>query len=222
MWGQKWGQMVWGTAASAVPAVGLWGILLLGCLLGIFAVLYLRNARKVGLAVSLLVLLVPLSALASVPFIFANGAVADATQINANFAAVIPLIGRSIASSTNTGTSSVFTFPAAASFVAPRDLTCVVTFQPYIATDPTNARILWAPALKVGSTQTALGIPLVPSVTFMPFEAGPGDRYYSATWTDVVSVSAGSAVSFGARFQSIDNIFYQWTVTSVYRCTPTP
>ncbi|MEI9937104.1 MAG: IPTL-CTERM sorting domain-containing protein [Pseudomonadota bacterium] len=86
-----------GAAAPAVPAVGPWGVLLLGCLLGIFAVLYLRSARKVGLGVSLLMPLIPISAFAGLPFTFANGTVADALQVNANLNSLTPVVGKSAA-----------------------------------------------------------------------------------------------------------------------------
>jgi hypothetical protein len=89
MWGQSWGQMIWGQAA-VVPAVGFWGAMLLGAALGAWGVRRLRGPRPrvVGTIVLCLALLLPISARA-LPFTFTNGTVADATQVNANFAAVV-------------------------------------------------------------------------------------------------------------------------------------
>jgi hypothetical protein len=89
MWGLDWGQMIWGRSASvAVPALGFWGTLLLGAVLGAVGVRRLRGrARMAGAAALALALLLPISARA-LPFTFTNGTVADATQVNANFAAL--------------------------------------------------------------------------------------------------------------------------------------
>jgi hypothetical protein len=88
MWGLNWGQMIWGQA-TPVPAMGFWGVLLLGAVLGALAVRQLRagRSRLVGGVALGLALLVPISARA-LPFTFTNGTVADATQVNANFAAL--------------------------------------------------------------------------------------------------------------------------------------
>src|SRR5262249_23524438 len=151
----KWGQMVWG-GATAVPGLGPWTAMLLGCLLGVVGVLALRSARKLGLVVTLLVLFVPIAALASVPFIFVNGTVADANQINRNFASLIPVVGKTQATANISGTAApTFVFPSSPAFVAPRDLTCIVTIEPYLATSITNARqFIWSTAIQVGSSQT--------------------------------------------------------------------
>lgn len=89
MWGQKWGQLVWGRIAAA-PALPAWGILLLGAALFLLTLRLLRaRSRTIGLAALVLAFAVPLTAHAiSLPFTFTNGTVADATQINANFAAL--------------------------------------------------------------------------------------------------------------------------------------
>jgi hypothetical protein len=79
--------MIW-SQVSAVPAVGFWGALALAALLGAVGVRRLRGkARLAGAGALALVLLLPISARA-VPFTFTNGTVADATQVNANFAAL--------------------------------------------------------------------------------------------------------------------------------------
>jgi hypothetical protein len=89
MWGQKWGQLIWGHAAS-VPAVPLWGILLLFVALTIVGLRFVRaRPRTIGLAALALAFAIPLTARAlSLPFTFTNGTVADATQVNADFAAI--------------------------------------------------------------------------------------------------------------------------------------
>jgi hypothetical protein len=88
MWGQNWGQMIWGGTA-AVPALGTWGAIFVGALLLAFGVRRLRGPRPrvVGAVALAFAVLLPLSARA-LPFVFANGTVADATQVNANFAAL--------------------------------------------------------------------------------------------------------------------------------------
>jgi hypothetical protein len=88
MWALKWGQMIWGQA-SAAPALGFWGAMLLGAVLGALGVRSLRGSRPrtVGIVALALAILLPVSARA-LPFTFTNGTVADANQVNANFAAL--------------------------------------------------------------------------------------------------------------------------------------
>jgi hypothetical protein len=88
MWGQTWGQLIWGQAAS-VPSLGWWGALLLGVLLGMVAAHTLRGARAraIGAFVLAIAFIVPIAAHA-LPFTFSNGTIADANQVNANFEAV--------------------------------------------------------------------------------------------------------------------------------------
>jgi hypothetical protein len=80
--------MIWGGATTAVPALTTWGAIVLGALLLAFGVRRLRGPRPrvVGVVALALAILLPLSARA-LPFVFSNGTVADATQVNANFAA---------------------------------------------------------------------------------------------------------------------------------------
>ncbi len=174
---------------------------LLGCVFGIVAVLSLRSARKVGLLMTLLVLLVPITALAGVPFIFANGTIADASQVNQNFAAVIPLVGRTKTATSFTIAGGGFVFPSSPTFVAPRDLRCVVTVAPYVVTNSTNAQIAWSPAIKIGAA-SSVGPGAGPgplSLVQMPVGGFPSDLNYSGTFTEVFSVTNGSSISFGAH-----------------------
>jgi hypothetical protein len=82
--------MNWGQATASVPAVGFWGAILLVTLLGALGVRRLRGARPrlLGMFTLAVVLLVPISARA-LPYTFTNGTIADAAQVNANFAAVV-------------------------------------------------------------------------------------------------------------------------------------
>jgi hypothetical protein len=113
MWGQNWGQMNWGNLALAVPAAGFWGALLLATLLGGLGIRRLRGARPrlLGIVALALALLVPISARA-LPYTFTNGTAADATQVNANFAALAAQQGLAPTASSNlvelqtTGSSS--------------------------------------------------------------------------------------------------------------------
>jgi hypothetical protein len=90
MWGLKWGQMVWGHLVSTPAMPGLF-TLLLGVLLGLYGRRALalggRHRRSGIVALGLLVLLASRVAYATVPFTFTNGTVADANQVNQNFAA---------------------------------------------------------------------------------------------------------------------------------------
>jgi hypothetical protein len=91
MWGQLWGQMLWGVG-PAVPAVGFWTAVALGAVLlavGRRMVERGGHRRTIGVTALLLALVLPVSAaLATVPFSFTNGTVADATQVNSNFSAL--------------------------------------------------------------------------------------------------------------------------------------
>jgi hypothetical protein len=90
MWGQQWGEMIWGTA-TRVPVFGAGGALLLvGFLLGVGATrLPPGGRRKAGFAVLSMILALSLSAWAvTIPNVFVNGTVADAGQVNANFTAL--------------------------------------------------------------------------------------------------------------------------------------
>lgn len=87
-WGELWGQLVWG-AGPAVPGVGLPGGVLLGVALTLAARVALRRGRRTRAALLLTVgLALPLGAFAAqitLPFVFQNGTVADAEEVNQNF-----------------------------------------------------------------------------------------------------------------------------------------
>lgn len=89
MWGQHWGQMVWG-GTQRVPAMAFWGLALVALLLVVLGRKFLQaRPRTVGAVTLALLLALPLTATAlNLPFSFSNGTVADATQVNANFAAL--------------------------------------------------------------------------------------------------------------------------------------
>lgn len=90
MWGtSSWGQMLWGGVAVPSLPSGMLVVLMLACFLagGYFLHPARRNQRNT--IVALLLIGIPLSVGAvTLPYTFANGTVADATQVNANFAAV--------------------------------------------------------------------------------------------------------------------------------------
>jgi hypothetical protein len=87
-WGHSWGTLIWG-GTPEVPLPGVWGLLLavaLG-LLGAARLARRRGRRAAALLLGLLAL-APLAALGttiSMPHVFANGTVADADEVNANF-----------------------------------------------------------------------------------------------------------------------------------------
>jgi hypothetical protein len=94
MWASKWGQMLWGTRAS-VPAMSMGSLVLLSVLL--LAIGYWMGKRSrvprwlpwvSGIAAALLPLAAARAANLVLPFTFTNGTVADANQVNQNFASV--------------------------------------------------------------------------------------------------------------------------------------
>lgn len=91
MWGQAWGTMIWTKAPSHVPAMGFWGLVALGAAMLFVGYTFLKRGVRpgaIGLTVLVLAFVLPISgALAALPFTFANGTVADANQVNANFQA---------------------------------------------------------------------------------------------------------------------------------------
>ena len=91
MWGENWGDMIWGGAGVPVAMVPIsaWALLILGFVLGITAVLA-RNSHLARMFPFTFFLLVPFVAVVAVnlPHTFSNGTVADANQVNENFSAV--------------------------------------------------------------------------------------------------------------------------------------
>lgn len=83
-WGDPWGSMVWGFSLPSVPTVGGAGLIVMALLLFALGAVAQR-LRAARYAAVILVLLVPLMALA-VPNVFENGTVADADEVNENFA----------------------------------------------------------------------------------------------------------------------------------------
>jgi hypothetical protein len=84
-------RLVWGGVPS-VPALGFWTAVALGAVLLVIGqrlVARGANRRTLGLAAFLLALVLPAgAAMASLPFSFTNGTVADATQVNTNFSSL--------------------------------------------------------------------------------------------------------------------------------------
>ena len=87
MWMQDWGSMIWGM--NAVPMMGPVGWLLLGAALMFVGARWRKRPSLTVAALFLLVLSVPLTGGAGqilLPHLFVNGTVADAEEVNANFA----------------------------------------------------------------------------------------------------------------------------------------
>jgi hypothetical protein len=97
MWGQNWGQMIWGKQTTAVVP-GLPGAMLpllagLLLLVGYWMGRRQRAPRWMALGIGLVVALLPVAIVHAtstfaVPNFFTNGTVADAAQVNANFIGV--------------------------------------------------------------------------------------------------------------------------------------
>ena len=90
MWNEVWGKMYWGT--SAVPGPGALWLLVVAVILLTAGRRALRRSGARPLAVLLLagLVVVPIAAWAAItlPHSFSNGTVADADEVNANFAAL--------------------------------------------------------------------------------------------------------------------------------------
>lgn len=92
MWNELWGTMVWGGVGVPVPALSVVG---LGCLgLGLLLGARAAQGRPIPKPVSILLVVglaaVPVLAVGDVtlPHLFSNGTVADADEVNANFASI--------------------------------------------------------------------------------------------------------------------------------------
>jgi hypothetical protein len=108
MWGQLWGAMIWGPrGAPTVPFAGPFG--LAGVALALLAIGYYvisgrRSGRSLSALCAVLLALAPITAWA-VPFVFSNGTIANAGDVNANFAdlegRILRLTASSVSSVTN-------------------------------------------------------------------------------------------------------------------------
>ena len=90
MWGSdRWGEMVWG--GVAVPTLPFTMLLLLMLSCFVAGGFFLRPGHRgpKGYVAAAILILAPLSVAAvTLPFTFTNGTIANATQVNANFAAL--------------------------------------------------------------------------------------------------------------------------------------
>jgi hypothetical protein len=194
--------MIWGRAAASVPALGFWGVLLLGAVLGAVGVRLLRGARPRALGVLALALAIaiPLSAGAVTLITFTNGTVADANQVNANFAALTPVSGfnQMTLGFTAIGSQSDLFTP---SFVAPRAMTCTVSVETSVVASsaPVGTALVRATKNENGVISFAFGPPQNGSLGVGLALTVAGGPSWNMTQTRQFSVSAGSTVSFGSR-----------------------
>lgn len=93
MWGENWGTMIWGNAATQVP-LSMPALLVMGAiLLGLGMALGTSRGARRWLVMAAVVLL-PLAAVAQQSlFVFSNGTVADATEVNSNFSQLDTRLG---------------------------------------------------------------------------------------------------------------------------------
>ena len=88
MWGENWGELIWGGALARQVPIGPWALLMLGALLGICAVKGKSHLAARIIPVVVIVML-PVIAMGTAPLItFVNGTIADAEEVNANFEAL--------------------------------------------------------------------------------------------------------------------------------------
>ena len=103
MWGEDWGTMIWGGAASQVP-IGPWALVALGFVLGICALKAKTHlaARLIPVLIAVLLPVLVVSTPALITFV--NGTVADADEVNANFQALADAIDAAASSSLTVAT----------------------------------------------------------------------------------------------------------------------
>jgi hypothetical protein len=212
--------MIWGQA-GAVPAIGFWTSCALGALLGVVGMRALRHKRR-GVLLVALALLIPVSARAVTLITFNNGTVADANQVNANFAALQPISGAVTASSLGPfppGDRQVY-LP---SFVAPRAMTCVVTVTGLIHVNdpnltPTFGTMAGAMLLNGGQGSTDP----INSLLFTGYAKTADPTTWQGDQTNRFSVTAGSTVAFGCNFgiggTGLDTNAFSLVVKGVYLC----
>jgi hypothetical protein len=193
--------MIWGQPAAGVPAIGFWGALLLGAVLGAVGVWLLRRAkpRTLGALALAVAIAIPLSAGAITLITFTNGTVADANQVNANFAALTPVSGFNEMNDNVVIGSQTDVF--APSFVAPRAMTCTVNVENTISASasPVGTALVRA-AMNQNGVISFANAPPQNGIFSAGFAlTAIGGNTWQATQTRQFSVSAGATVSFGGR-----------------------
>jgi hypothetical protein len=200
--------------------LGFWTVLAAGVVLGATGAWLLRRSRPrtAALVGGALAVLLPLSAVA-VPFTFANGTVADATQVNANFAALAPVNGFSYVGGTPSGSFWPIMTPT---FTASRAMVCTVstTVTTTMSDTVSGVAILFPSKSENGSVASASAPPLggAPVVYLMP---GAGTGVYQASQTVQYSVGAGSTVAFGVQMNTVGNFATAatgWKMAATYTC----
>lgn len=95
MWNvEKWGELVWGVEALSVPALAPLGALALALALATVGLMLRRRALPASLKALVLALVAATpwivhAAQITIPHEFVNGTVADATEVNENFDALV-------------------------------------------------------------------------------------------------------------------------------------
>jgi len=204
--------------------------LVLGCLLGISAVVALRSAKKTALFVSSLILLIPLVALADFPHPkFLDVPITHGYQVSDDLKALVPRVGEInpgaiIPTLSSAGTASAF---STSTVVAPAfsDLQCIVTAHAVFRGGGTSNNLLWQIAMRIGTTVT-----LEPGQVGLPGNPLPlgtvwtPDVYYDATSVEKFTIPAGQTAAFGAKITNLGGTIFSGTlsVKEVYECTITP
>jgi hypothetical protein len=213
--------MLWGQ--YTIPATGFWGAMLLGAVLGVVGVRLLRGAkpRTLGALTLGLALIIPISARAITLISFNNGAVADANQVNANFAALTPVSGfNEMVSLPAIGAQTDIVAPT---FVAPRAMTCTVTVETSVLepiSSPAGTVFVRAIKNENGVVSFATAPPQNGAVGVGLSPTAGGGNAYANVQTRQFPVLAGSTVAFGSRifangdFTSATNLF----CVVVYSC----
>lgn len=194
--------------------------MLLGVVLGVVGLRRLREVRprSLGAAALALALLIPLSARALTLVTFTNGTVADANQINANFAALVPVSG--INTMQSNGAGSFTGLLATPTFVAPRAMTCTVSADSWLRASLTDP----PPRLDLAKIENDVGAVThaAPSGSSQPTPYASADHFeYTATQTRQFLVGAGHTIAFGCAtgggFDGLAVIEFA-SCTIVYNC----
>jgi hypothetical protein len=183
--------MIWGVA-PAVPALGTWAATLLCGALLVFGWRSLSRgsrSRAIGVSALLLALIFPITRVfAALPFTFTNGTIADATQVNANFASLdtrsfkhspaVPLLSLTSAAAFNLN---------AVTFTAPTAGTVWAMGTGYCNTGGLQV-IAWLSQTPAGGAANFSG-----NAGLMWAAAGTGSGQLSFAVQDTFPVSAGSS-----------------------------
>jgi hypothetical protein len=166
-------------------------------------------------------ILLPVSARAVTLITFTNGTVADANQVNANFAALQPISGAAVAllSTIPLNVTPHIDLPA---FTAPRTMTCIVSLQGFIFTiNPVTPAFgpLFVGSMSVNGAGVLTDPPSSDHDSY--FTKGADPTTWQAFQTSRYTIGAGSAAvgaDFAVAGTGLDTSGGSLVLKGVYTC----